>query len=247
MDEPIYNIKRIVLNVIEDLKDFGVGMKDYRRLANIAVRDYRRVFRIGTVPSLVSEYVNIDYATRVWQMPGDLFRYTKVAYEYEGRLITLGIDPMLSLAQVPGICDGSIDTLNLNTITGGFYFAPGITGQRVMYAMGGGFNLNYYRPDYDRRIIIFSEQLPPGRAVVEYLSAGKGINDMTLIPISAEDAMDKYLKWQFCSLSKDLRALAPEFEQQYEFARIRAVQVVRAFTISEGLDQIYKSSGFKIR
>lgn len=247
MEEPIYNIQRVVLNVIEDLKDFGVGMKDYRRLENIAVRDYRRVFRMGTVPSLVSEYINIDYATRVWQMPGDLFRYTKVAYEIGGRLLTLGVDPTLSLAEVPDICAGSIDTFNLNTVTGGFYFAPGVTGQRVMYAMGGGFNINYYRADYDRRIIIFSEQLPPSRAVVEYLSAGKNVNAMTLVPVASEDALDKYLKWQFCSLSKNLRPLAPEFEAQYEMARIRAIQVTRAFNIEEGLDQIYRSSGFRLR
>lgn len=247
MDEPIYNIHRCVLNVISDLSDFGVGMKDYARLRNIAVRDYRRVFRLGAVPSLVSKWVNIDYATRVWQMPPDLFRYTKIAYEFNGRLVTLGIDNNINLAEVPDMCEKGIDITNINTFTNGFFLAPIGTNQKVYYASGGGFALNYYRPDYERRIIVFSDVLPPGRAVVEYLSAGANISELTLVPIAAEKALDAYLKWQFCKLSKELRPLAQDFEMEYNSALLTTIQTTFEFNIEEGLDQVYRSSGFKLR
>lgn len=244
-EEPINNIQRVVLNVIEDLKEYGITTGSYRRIENMAVRFYRTKLRGGgNMPSLVSVYANIDFQTRIWSFPSDYIQYTRVAYEHNGVLWTLSLNPNLSMAKMPPTCD-SIENANENEMIGGYWFAPFWGTTRVPYASGGGFNVNYYR--VGENFIQFYDSLPPGRAVIEYLSAGKAVNGNTLVPIVYEYAFDRYLKWQICELDPQYVKLSTMFRQEYDGALWDANVIRKGKTPREMLDIMYRSSGFKLR
>lgn len=248
MSEPIYNIQRVVLNVIEDLKYYGATTKDYARLENMAVRFYRSKLRGFNMPSLVSEFINIDYTTRIWTFPGDYIRYTKVAYLFGNRLWTLGVDDSLSLAETPEPCSDPIDQAALPVAgAGGYWIAPTAGTTKTYYASGGGFNLNYYRVNNEKGYIQFSENLPVGKGVIEYLSAGKGVNGLTLVPLAYEYAFDRYLKWQYCDLKPELKNAGQFFQQEYDMALWDANILKKAPLMEEIQDYLWKASGFKIR
>lgn len=243
--EPIFNIQRICLNVISDMEDYGAKTSNYRRLENMAVRYYRTKFRGFNAPSLVSVNTNVDNVTRVWAFPPDYIRYTKIAYNINGRLWTLGCDESINLSNSPQICQTPIQSSPV--VIGGYWMAGGIwNGYQTAYATGGGFNINYYRVYETEGYIQFAQSLPVGRAVVEYLSAGRGVNGMTLIPIAFEYAFDKYLKWQFCMSKKDLVRLGKEYQEQYELAMFDARSLMGK-NPQEYMDEWYRASGFKLR
>ena len=242
------NIQTTVLNVIEDFKEYGATMKDYRRLENMAVRFYSTKLRGFNMPSLTSVRANIDYSTRIWAFPSDYIRYTKVAYEYGGRLWALTNDDTLAMAETPNICSNPVDWAALPTTSNsGYWLAPFIGSTRTFYASGGGFNANYYRVNHEKGYIQFSEALPAGKAVIEYLSSGEDVNGLTLVPRAYEYAFDRYLKWQYCDLKPSLKGAAAGFKQEYELALWDANILAKAPTIQECLDEIYKGSGIKYR
>jgi len=243
--EPINNIQRIVLNAIEDMSELGVTTAKYRKIENMAVQFYRTIFRGFNAPSLVSERVNVDYATRVWAFPSDYIQYTRVAYEVNGRLWTLGRLNDISLAAAPDVCEQEIGVAT--GAISGWWLAGGYwNGYQTAYASGGGFNVNYYRVDEVRRFIQFAETLPPGKAVVEYLSAGKGVNGLTLVPISYEYAFKLFIKWQYCLHSPKLNKWAETFHRDYDLA-IWNSNLITGPNVREYMDEWYRASGFTLR
>jgi hypothetical protein len=243
--EPVNNIQRIVLNAIEDLSEYGVTTAKYSKIENMAVQYYRTIFRGQNAPSLVSVAVNIDYATRVWSFPSDYIQYTRVAYELNGRLWTLGRLNDISLASSPDVCQQEIGVASIPV--SGYWLAGGYwNGYQTAYASGGGFNINYYRVYETERFIQFAESLPPGRAIVEYLSAGRGVNGMTLVPISYEYAFKLFIKWQYCLHSPKLAKLAPQFEFDYGMAMWNS-NLMKSPNVREYMDEWYRASGFTLR
>lgn len=248
MDEPIHNIQRVVLSSLNALKFYGATMRHYKWMENIAVQFYRTKLRGYNMPSLVSVRTSLTDNSRVWDFPSDLIRYTKVAYEVGGQLVTLGIDESLDLSESPPLCQNGIDEVNNQTLLyGGYWLAPGWGMQKTFYASGGGFTLNYYRPDYEKRRLVFRENLPPGRLVIEYLSSGRGVNGLTLVPIAYEFAFDRYLKYQFCDLNPSLKSAASGFRQEYEDAKWDANVLMGKYPVYEMTDTVYRSSGFHLR
>lgn len=244
--EPVNNIQRICLNVIESMKDYGITTSRYVWLENEAVRFYRTKLRGYNMPSLVSVNVNVDQQTRIWSFPGDYIQYTRVAYNHNGFLVTLGRNDDINFSNGPELCETPIEQLTIPPISG-YYLAP-LWGTNVtLYSSGGGFSENYYRVNEDKGYIQFSESLNPGKAVVEYLSAGRGVNGYTLVPIAYEYAFDKYLKWQLCLLTKNLVKLSPAFEEDYRNSLWDANILKKAPTTKEMMDVIYQTCGFKLR
>lgn len=243
--EPIRNIQRIVLNVISDLEEMGVTTAKYARLENMAVQFYQTQLAGFKMQTLVSVNVNVDTVTRIWPFPNDYIRYTKVGYNYGGRLWTLGIDESINFSNGPMIVDGPIEVAVAPQ--GGYWFAGGFwNGLQTQYASGGGFNVNYYRVNEAERYIQFAEQLPPGIAVVEYLSAGRGVNGYTLVPIAYEHAFKQWLKMEYCSHNPKLIKLAEMFRERYDGSMWDTLALL-GHSPQEYQDEIYRASGFKLR
>jgi hypothetical protein len=233
------------------MKNFGYSMNDYDWIEQLAIEFYQHKLSAFNMPSVVAEYVDVDANTKIWPMPADYIRYTKVGYKTGNRVWTLGVDNTLAF-QDPDAC-GTIEEAQSNPNYGnssGFWIAEGFyngTYFGPIYTAGGGFNVNYYRVNDKQRYIQFAEALPNGKAVIEYLSSGKNVCGNTLIPLAYFDAFQKYLLWQMCELKPELINLAKDRERQYTDAMWDANIVAKSPTVDEIMDTIYGASGFNIR
>lgn len=248
MADPIRNISFVTLSVINQLKFYGIGMKHYAWLEEIAVRHYQTRLRGFEMPSIKSVKVNVDYATRIWPYPSDYIQYTKIAYSHNGKLYLLGVDNAIDLSETPPICDQPIED-NPNP-TGGYYIWGWGGGQisTTPYASGGGFSANYYKDYPDKKYIQFSNALPPGYAVVEYLSMGNGVGGETLVLAAFEDALHKYLMWQVAELAAipGLTQTAKDKERQYKDA-IWDSKILSGPRLYEYQKELYRACGFALR
>jgi len=245
MDQPVKNIQSLVLSTISRTKNLGISSSDYMWLLEIAISFYQEKLRGFEMPSLVSEPIEINLANRVWPMPADFIAISRVAYAHGGRLWDLTVDNTIDLNDVPGVCEPA-----KTSDTGDGYFMPGYWyASYVRYGEGGGKNVNYYRVDHENRRILFSESIPVGRGVVEYLSAGKNVSEFTFIPLPYVDAFRNYLIWQIHEHSDIDKAYArsKDKERQYRDSMWDSNILAKSPTLRELLDELYKGSGLNLR
>lgn len=159
----------------------------------------------------VSRNVKVLYATpndaMIVPMPQDFETYTKIGIQTNKGIFNLSLNPDLPFSRKTE-CGADIDAVvatcecseeQAASYNYGFYYTPHWrNGQYVgeMYGRAGGYNqLGYYRLDYDYRQIQFSG-VPKTELYIEYMSSGDDINDSTLIPTSAVQAVRSYVHWQ---------------------------------------------------
>ena len=145
--EPVKNITYVTMSAISRMKNFGYTTSDYEWIEQLAIEFYQEKLRGYEMPSVVVEYVTVNANTRIWPMPSDFIRYTKVGYKIGNRVWTLGIDNTIALSSGPEICN-DIRSAESGAIGSGFWIAEGFyngTYYGPLYTAGGGFNVNYYR------------------------------------------------------------------------------------------------------
>lgn len=243
------NIKYLVLSTINRLKNAGVSSADYVWLLQIAREYYAEKFRGFNVPSLVSTEINVNLANRVWSFPPDFIALSKVAYKTgNGRLWELTRDDSIDLTEAPTACSPEEYVNNDLTVIWSPLFWSGNYGG-AWYGSQGGWNSNYYRVDYDKRLIVFKESVPVGRGVIEYLGAGKVVDENTIIPLPYVDAFRKYLIWQSYEYSGDDRLIreAKDKERQYNEALFDSNILGKGDLMNELLDSLYRGSAFTLR
>lgn len=248
MAEPIKNIRYAVLSAIEDLKFDGLSPEEhYEWLKQIAIRGFQHVFRGSNMPSLKSVVMPVNGNSRIWAYPPDYIRYTKIAFKAGNRLYTMTVDPTIMLVDDGATCNQTDEEGNIvNAGNGGYWFWGWDGAYTPAYAAGGGFNFNYYREDTDNGWIKFAEELPQGEVVVEYLSTGSGVNELTLVPLSYMNAFVLFLQWQACLKTRTLKQLAPTYEQQFNDALWDANILAKAPTQDEIRDMVNMGSGLTI-
>lgn len=246
---PEKNIKYLVLSTINRLKKMGVDTSDYVWLLQIAIEFYSEKLRGFNMPSLVSEEIPVNLQNRIWAFPADLMAVSRLAYRSgDGRLWELSPDPNMDLSREIEAC--GVPEYN-NEATGAIwnsaFWASGFSG--TMYASRGNINTNYYRIDYDKRRVVFSEGVPVGTGVVEYLSAGKDVGENTIIPLPYVDAFRKYLIWQACENSPMPlhQNMSKDKERQYNESMYDAKTLGMSEGIRELLYNLYEESGFSLR
>ena len=245
MDQPIKNIHNLVLSTISRTRNMGVTNSDYMWLLEIAVSFYQERLRGFEMPSVVSEEIEVNLANRVWAMPADFIAISRVAYQKDGKLWDLTVDNNISISDAPELCENP-DYSNGNSI----YLLPGYWyDSYTQYGQGGGHNVNYYRIDHENRRIIFSESIPVGVGVVEYLSSGKNVNQHTYIPLPYVDAFRNYLIWQVHEHSDNpmVYQRSKDKERQFRDSMWDSNILAKSPTLTELLDELYKGSGLNFR
>jgi hypothetical protein len=238
-------IGNIVLSTINRLKNFGVSTTDYMDMLEIATASYSEKMQGFNMPSVITIEIPINLANRVWNLPSDFVALGKVGYRDGKRIWTLTQDDTLDLTDYPEPCEAP--TNNTAQTSGG---VPSYAwGQYTRYGEGGGKNVNYYRVDWQRRRILFSESIPIGFGVVEYLSMGRNVNEDTFVPLAYVDAFRNLLMWKCAELSDNERlfSMSKDYERQYKETVWDANILAKSPTVSELLDSLYKSSGFTLR
>lgn len=245
MEDPIKDIEYVVLSVISKLKELGASRADEVWLLNEAISFYTEKLKGFEAPSLVSEEMEINLENRVWSIPSHCFAITRVAYKSGNRLWTLTIDNSIDLSGDMGLCDPPTPPQDNNVFLAPEWWYGNVT----RYGQGGGVNVNYYRYDPVRRRIIFSEALPIGKGVVEYLSAGKEISKSTLVPPAYLDTFKNYLVWQYMEFSADekLYRRAKDRERIYRDSMWESNTLEKGNSITEYLDSLYMGSGLTLR
>lgn len=251
MNDPVKNITYVVMTAINRMKNFGYSITDYEWLEQIAIEFYQQNLSAFEMPSVEVEYVDVATNTKIWPMPPDYVRYTKVGYKVGNRVWTLGVDNTIAFHQ-PEVCETIQDAQNNpNYGSGwGYWLAEGFyngTYYGPLYTAGGGFNVNYYRVNEKDRYIQFVDSLPNGKAVIEYLSSGKNVCGNTLVPLPYVDTMQKFIMWQMFELKPELVNLAKDKERQYKEALWDANILAKAPTVDEAMDAIYAACGFNLR
>jgi hypothetical protein len=241
------------------MTEYGMSGSDSAWLMNIAMAYYSDRLRGFHMPSLKTVHFPITLKTRVWSFPSDYIRYTKIAYRMAGwnagMIHILGLNEDIDLSQPIAKCETEItqDSPNQNL---GFYLSPyGLNGTStwvpVLYGQGGGYALNYYRPDYQNNCIRFSENLRVGDTFIEYLSSGADVNPGTLVPQAYRAAFEAFLIYRICQLRPKVRALAKDmvavFKDDYERRLFDSNSLAKMLTENEGQDMVWRSSGFAIR
>lgn len=244
--QPTKDIKYFVLSAISQLKNLGVNTADYVWMLEIATTFFAEELRTFNAPSLVSEDIAINLANRVWAFPPDYIALSRVAYKRGRFLWDLTVDNSIDFESAPEPCETPQYNQGQNFYINPYWYYD-IAGHR--YGEQGAKNVNYYRVDHNKRQIIFSESIPVGKGVIEYLSAGKDIGEHTLVPLGYASAFRAYLMWKALRLSGDARNtnLAPSFERTYKDLMWDSNIVSKSYTPQEMTDAINRGTSFNLK
>jgi len=195
--------------------------------------------------SLKTIRAKIDTGARVFTMPGDCMRISKVGLQSGRRIWTLTPDNSLSYPEEFFTCKEDADD---SVIVDG-YFPSGYFGyfyNYPSYGIGGGRNENYYRIDGNN--IIFDHNIPDGQLIIEYFSNGSEVNENTMIDVSYAEPFRLYLMSEYCfhKGSSEDKAKYKELQMQYEAAQWSANLLVKAPRLSEMIDALAQSSEFNL-
>lgn len=240
--QPTKNIRYFVLSTISQLKKFGLSTSDYAWLTEISTAFFTEELRAFNAPSLESDTIEINLANRVWAFPNDFIALSRVAYT-DGRFLwDLTVDNSINFEAAPTPCEEP------NYGQGNFYINPYWFYDVAWkgYGSKGANNVNYYRVDFNRRQIIFSESIRAGRGVIEYISAGKDIGEHTLVPLGYASAFRKYIIWKALEFSNTQSgmSMAKDAERQYKEMLWDSNILVKAPTPQEYADAINRGTSF---
>lgn len=244
--DAVKDIRNVVLSAISRLRNHGISSSDYMFVLEIAISSYQEKLRGFEMPSLVSAEIEINLANRVWAIPSDFIALSRVSYRDGKNLWDLTYDGRLDLTQAPTPCESPTPSELLPND----YFIPNFyLWNYTAYGEGGGKNVNYYRIDHERRRILFAESIPVGTGVIEYLSAGKGVNETTFVPLPYVDAFRSLIMWKVCELSDkpNVYSLGKDFQSQYQSSLWDANILAKSPSVREILDSLYAGSGVNYR
>lgn len=251
MAETVSNISSCVTSSLNQMKKFGLGEKDRPWLTNIAIRFYSDKLSGFLMPSIKSVIFPVTAAVRHWPLPLDYMMYTKIAYKcYNGTpAYVLGLNEDMDISSPPGLCSDPIECCN-TPLNGGFFFADGWQGygnyNQALFATGGGFAANYYRVDYQRSCIRFTDELPVGNAYIEYVSNGGKVNESTMVLVAYRGSFEDYLKWQICALDPSLKRYEEGFRRDFKIQMWDTIYLVEGLNTQQVRDEINKSCGFNL-
>jgi hypothetical protein len=240
----IKNIKYIATSALYRLGKNPVG-RELTWMTQVAIDYLSEKSPLDGNVSLRTIYGKIDTGARVFTMPGDCMRISKVGLKSGRRIWTLTPDTSLTYPEEFFQCES--DATDPVVVDGLFpYGYFGFFYNQTQYGLGGGRNQNYYRIDGNN--IIFDHNIPDGQLVIEYFSNGSAVNENTLIDTAYAEPFRLYLMSEYC-LHKgngEDKAKYKELQIQYEAAQWSANLLVKAPRLSEMIDALAQSSEFNL-
>ena len=190
----IKNIKYIATSALYRLGKNPVG-RELNWMVQVAIDYLSEKSPLEGNVSLKTIYGKIDTGARVFTMPGDCMRISKVGLKSGRRIWTLTEDTSLTYPEEFFKCeDDDTDQVVLDGFFPYGYF--GYFYNMPSYTIGGGRNENYYR--IDGQNIIFDHNIPDGQLVIEYFSNGSDVNENTLIDTGYAEPFRLYLMSEYC-------------------------------------------------
>jgi hypothetical protein len=236
----IKNIKYIATSALYRLGKNPAG-RELTWMTQVAIDYLSEKSPLDGNVSLRTIYGKIDTGARVFTMPGDCMRISKVGLKSGRRIWTLTADTSLTYPEEFFRCES--DATDPVVVDGFFpYGYFGFFNNQTQFGLGGGRNQNYYRIDGNN--IIFDHNIPDGQLVIEYFSNGAAVDENTLIDTAYAEPFRLYLMSEYC-LHKgngEDRSKYKELQIQYEAAQWSANLLVKAPRLSEMIDALAQAS-----
>jgi hypothetical protein len=236
----IKNIKYIATSALYRLGKNPAG-RELTWMTQVAIDYLSEKSPLDGNVSLKTIYAKLDMGARVFTMPGDSIRISKIGLKAGRRIWTLTPDTSLTYPESFFSCKE--DETDQTLIDG--FFPSGYFGyfyNYPNYTIGGGRNENYYRIDGNN--IIFDHNIPDGQLIIEYFSNGSEVNENTLIDVAYAEPFRLYLMSEYCfhkGGSED-KSKYKELQMQYEAAQWSANLLVKAPRLTEMIDAIAQAS-----
>lgn len=240
----VKNIKYIATSALYRLGKNPVG-RELTWMTQVAIDYLSEKAPLDGNVSLKTIYAKIDTGARVFTMPGDCMRISKIGLKSGRRIWTLTADTSLTYPDEFFTCESD---QNDDVVLGGF-FPSGYFGYFYglpNYTLGGGRNENYYRVDGNN--IIFSHNIPDGQLIIEYFSNGSAVDENTLIDAGYAEPFRLYLMSEYCfhkGNSED-KSKYKELQIQYEAAQWSANLLIKAPRLTEMIDALAQSSSLNL-
>ena len=245
----IVNLNYIVSLVLMDLDD--PTMTDYKKFLQYAILGFQEL-NLFVSQSVEVAYLTVNQNTKTVDLPDDYITYTKIGFNDNGTITTLGLNEDLMLARDTDSCgnqindnnDPCIDPIDASegSLSSAIYFyAPHYrNGQFVgeLFSGTGGHNSDgYYRIDKKKRQIVFNSEMSATEIILEYKSSGVSGNGQTLVPREYVQVLRAYVHWQRREYNdKVSRFDKNALKQRYIDAFEEVKELETSFTIEEYLE-----------
>lgn len=194
-------------------------------------------------------YTNVDYVTlspsnKVYTLPSDCVSVTKIGYLSGNRVYSLTVDPNLALPETSDFqCEGFPSSGNYSglLVNTNYNFDSTATISDFSAASGGR-NVNYYR--INGRQIVFSNEIPNGKLVIEYVGLG-GLDDGTLIEPAYTMAIKAWLM-RLWHLHKGDKNMVAFYSSEYEMEIYNSNNVLYSPMLTELVDAVRRSTHFNL-
>lgn len=195
--------------------------------------------------SLKTIFAKIDNGARVFTLPNDCMRVSKIGIKAGRRIWTLTPDTSLVFPDDFFNCDEDAED---PVITDGYYPSGyfGYFAGYTPYTLGGGGNVNYYR--VDGRNVVFDHNIPDGQLIIEYFSNGSDVNENTLIEVAYAEPIRNYGMSEYC-LHKGTREDRQKYQVlrlEYEATEFNANTLFKAERLAEFIDGRAQSTEFNL-
>ena len=140
------------------------GGKEYSWLEYQAIKYMAHYAPLDGNVKLQVMYCDLGTTARVFTLPPDCMRISRIALKSGTRQWTLTLDTNLRIPEELFTCSDTEEPQS-DSVYNAFWPAWAIGAPN--YSQAGGRNINYYR--VDGRNIIFDHNIPAGELVVEYL------------------------------------------------------------------------------
>jgi hypothetical protein len=244
---PIKNIEYVVQSSLNRVKG---QTAEIPRVEQIAIEWMTEVVR-GTTPFPCMKVAHLKVNSLMQApLPSDYMRYSKIALNYGGRLITLGLDVNMNIPTTMQATNfEQVNNDEASTNQGVFFINHTWRGTYypALFALGGGFNQAYYRIDPTNTFIQLSNGVDGGDVVLEYLSTGIDVNSQTLVPPYYLEPMRNYIIWQLAEFEPQKYPVNSQNRERIYTESMAEAAMAQGNTIDEILDAYYSAPGLKLR
>jgi hypothetical protein len=212
------------------------GGRDYSWMKQQAIEFVKfRMPQNGTLFMGV-DYVKLSPVNKVYTLPAGAVSVTKVGYLHGNRVYSLTMDNNLALPSTDEfMCEGYPNDNELN----GLFPSYRSSFNAISYSSAtGGRNVNYYRQN--GRQIVFSNEIPDGKLVIEYLGVGD-VDENTIIENAYVRMVKVWLMREF-NLYKGDKSLVAMYSAEYESESYNSNTLLYSPMLSEIKDAIQRGT-----
>jgi len=240
MAAPVNTLRKVVTSALFTLGKPTDG-KEYAWLEWQAIKYFSSYAPLDGNVKLKVMYSDLGTTARIFTLPPDCMRISRVALRSGTRMWTLTLDTNLRIPEELFTCTDDANDTSSNFVYNAFWPAWAVGAPN--YSLAGGRNTNYYRIDGNN--IIFDHNVPAGELVVEYLSNGNDVNENTMIDAVYFAPIENWLmaQWVFHRGSGSEKQKYSTLIANYDSLQWNARALVDSVRIYEMIDAINQSSG----